>query len=292
VTGPDDIEDELPFDEAVVEGSPLVAAWDHDDTIGERLVLFRVGVAGWLKLAETAIPELDQESMHERLVRRGVRVGATCGHFVWVFDEQGFGVWNETSQTIGSRSASPVVGRVHVAYEGGAPDRRAVLLEQASGGTDVIAEERSLWPSLDITYNSLNLELDTAWAHHLSVDLALWHLLPLVNDIAPFEIDSQLEVARAASALADSVRELPAVGTFDAPSQPLAGSSTWKERVLAVIPDPNEPARRTVEVRLTSPEGRSSRVIVKQGTNAQVAAFLGRVTTPGAVLTAISGIHV
>jgi hypothetical protein len=280
-----------PFEEAVAAGGPLVAAWDYDDNDGRRLVLFKVGSSGWEKVAETEVDAPSHEALHERLVDRGVRIGATYAGsgFVWVADDLGFGVWNETSQTSSGKIASPVVSKVHVTYTAGDPDRRAVSLELKSGGTEVLAEVRSSWPALDITYDHSNLEFETYWAHHLSLHLAIWHLVPLVNDITPYNFDRDLEVARAARSLAKSVGQLPDIGTFDAATiQALGPSKMTRGVALAVAPEASEPATRTVEVRVALLNGKTMAVGIKNGTNAQVAAFLRRVTTPTAVLDAIN----
>lgn len=281
------------FEEAVAAGGPLIAAWDYEDNERQRLVLFKVGGSGWVKVAETDVPEETREAMHERLTDRGVRVGTTYAGsgYVWVTDDLGFGVWSETAQTGSGKIASPAVSKIHVIYEGGAPDRRAVAIELKTGGTEIVAEDRSMWPSMDITYDHMNLEMETLWAHYLSLHLALWHLVPLVNDISPYSIDEDMAVARAARALAKSVGKLPDIGAFDPPHEspgPLGRSS---QLVLAVVPVANEPATRALEVRVTSPSGKlTSTATIKRGANAHVAAFLRRVTTPSAVLTAMSGI--
>lgn len=279
------------FEEAVAAGGPLVAAWDYEDDDRRRLVLFKVGTSGWTKLAETEVPQPSQEALHESLTDRGVRIGATYAGsgFVWVADELGFGVWNETAQTSSGKIASPAVSKVHVTYEAGDPDRRAVSLELKSGGVELLAEVRSSWPAIDITYDHTNLEMETFWAHYLSLHLAIWHLVPVVNDITPYSCDRDLAVARAARALAKIVGPLPHIGAFDAVSQSLGSSARTSEVTIVVVPSANEPAIRTVEVRVTSVDGEAtSTVAIKSGSNAQVVAFLRRVTTPSAVLDAIT----
>lgn len=281
-----------PFEEAVAAGGPLVAAWDYEDNDSQRVVLFKVGPSGWVKLAETDVPTETREAMQDRLSDRGVRVGMTYAGsgYVWVADDLGFGVWNETKQTGSGKVASPAVAKIHVIYEGGAPDRRAVAIEMRSGGSEVVAEERSLWPSMDVTYDAMNLELETMWAHYLSLHLALWHLVPLVNDISSYSIDGEMSVTRSARALAKNVSKLPDIGTFDPPSEELGPGSRTKSRVLAVVPAADEPAMRVLELRVTLPSGTTSTAILRRGTNAQIAAFLRRVTTSSAVLTAVSGL--
>lgn len=282
-----------PFEEAVAAGGPLVAAWDYEDNDRQRLVLFEVGSSGWTKVAETDVLAATQEAMHERLTDRGVRIGATYAGsgFVWLADELGFGVWNEKAQTGSGKVASPVVSKVHVIYEGGAPDRRAVALELESGGSDVVAEDRSMWPSMDITYNQTNLEMETLWAHYLGLHLALWHLVPLVNDISPYAFEHDLEVARAARALANNVGGISDVGASDPVSQAFGPWGQTSALALVVAPSASEHATRTIEVRVTSKSGKTtSSAIIKRGTNSQLAAFLRRVTTPSVVLRAISAV--
>lgn len=281
-----------PFEEALAAGGPLVAAWDFEDNERQRLVLVKVGSAGWTKLAETDVPEATQEAMYERLANRGVRFGATYAGsgFVWLADELGFGVWNEKAQTASGKVASPVVAKVHVTYEGGAPDRRAVAFDLKSGGTDVVAEDRSMWPSQDITYDQSNLEMDTLWAHYLSLHLALWHLVPVVNDISPYSADNDLAVARAARELAKTIGKLPDAGAFEPVTQAFGPLGKTSALALVVAPS-SDAATRTLEVRVTSASGKTtSSATVKRGTNAQLVGFLRRVTTPGVVLRAVSAV--
>jgi len=281
-----------PFEEALAASGPLVAAWDYEDNERQRLVLFKVGNSGWEKLAETDVPAATQEAMHERLVNRGVRIGATYAGsgFVWLADELGFAVWNEKAQTGSGKVASPVVSKVHFIYEGGAPDRRAVALEHKSGGADVVAEDRSMWPSQDITYDQTNLEMDTLWAHYLSLHLALWHLVPVVNDVSPYSNDHDLAVARAARELAKTVGKLPDVGAFVPVTQAFGPFGKTSAMALVFAASASEPATRTLEVRVTGSSGKTSSAVLKSGTNAQVTAFLRRVTTAGVTLRAVSAV--
>lgn len=281
-----------PFEEAVAQGGPLVAAWDYEDNESTRLVLFKVGSSGWTKLADTDVPAEAHEPTTERLTDRGVRVGATYAGsgFVWVADERGFGVWSDKAQTGSGKVASPAVSEVNVFYEGGKPDRRGVQLKLKSGGTEVVADDRSLAPSLDITYDQVNLEEETRWAHYMGLHLAIWHLVPLVNDISPFAIDDHLTIARAARALAKEVTTLPDIGTFDELTQTLGPLARSSNMVLCVTPT-SEPATRAVEIRVTSPTGKlTESATIKRGSNAQVAAFLRRVTMPSAAMRAMNAI--
>lgn len=279
-----------PFEEAVAAGGPLVAAWDYEDNERQRLVLFEVGRSGWRKRAETDVPGATQEAMHERLAQRGVRIGATYAGsgFVWLADAPGFAVWSEEAQTFSDDVASPVAARVRVLYEGGAPDRRAVAIEFESGGAEVVAEDRSMWPSMDVTYDSTNLDMDTLWAHYLSLHLALWHLVPVVNDISPYSNANDLAVARAARDLAERIGRLPHAGAFDPVSQAFGPLGQTSALALVVAPSVSDPAARTIEVRVTTKSGMTTSAIVKRGTNAQLAAFLRRVTAPSVVQTSIS----
>lgn len=281
-----------PFEEAVAAGGPLVAAWDYEDDERQRLVLFKVGPSGWVKLAETDVPAETREAMQDRLTDQGVRVGTTWAGsgYVWVTDDLGFGVWNEKAQTGSGKVASPAVAKIHVIYEGGAPDRRAVVIEMRSGGAEVVAEERSMWPSMDPTWDNMNLEMEMLWAHYMSLHLALWHLVPLVNDVSPYSLDNDAAVLRAARALAKNVGKLPDIGTFEPPSETLGPQGRTSNVVLAVVPDASEAATRVVEVRVTLASGKLATAVIKRGSNAEVAGFLRRVTLPSIALTAVSRI--
>src|SRR5262245_58721966 len=86
----------MTFEEALAEGSPLVAAWDDRDDDGGTLHLFSMGVGGVERVAVTIVPEREREAMVDRLYDHGIRVGATyegCD-LVWVVDEHGFSIWS------------------------------------------------------------------------------------------------------------------------------------------------------------------------------------------------------
>lgn len=279
------------FEQALAEGGPLVAAWDHEDDQRTRLVLFRPTPGGARRLAETDVPLSAHEDMVDSLAVRGVRIGATYAGsgFVWIADDLGYSVWSDSALASSGAVASPAVSAVHVFYDSGDRGHRGVRLDLRSGGSELVAEERSAAARLDITYGQDNLYQDTLWAHYLSLHLAIWHLVPLVNDVSPTNIEPDLNIARAARALATSLAKQPVSGESAPLVQSAGAVGRATELSLAVSPGAANDSV-AVEVRVVAKTGANLRRTIKQGTREQVELFLRRVTTPSAAKWAMNAL--
>lgn len=268
-----------PFEAALAAGGPLVAAWDLGDTDRERLVLHAVGEDGAKELAETFVPTATRETMVDRLVAAGVRVGSMYGGtpFTWVVDEQGFAVWTEFARTAGSSDRVANVDHVHV-WLGENRGHRGVRFERKDAGPLMIAEERRTSHEL-ITYGEDDLYYETFWAHYMSLHIALWHEVPVVNDITDESNADDLHVYR-------ENRELAAATEREAAEVMRSYGRVDRATDLTLHVTADSAGGRSLSVRVTtSTVGRVLTRTLKHGTRAQVAAFLRRVTTPSAVLS-------
>ncbi|NVB77090.1 MAG: hypothetical protein HOV81_01725 [Kofleriaceae bacterium] len=269
-----------PFERALAAAGNLVAAWDLEDNDDQRLALFSVGDGGAHKQAETDVPAATREDMVDRLVARGVRIGAMYAgtRFVWVADEQGYAVWTDTACTARSAERDRDIERVHVWLDPEDQGHRGVRFDLAGGGERTIAEEKRPSAAM-LSYGEDDLYYETFWAHYLSLHLALWHEVPLQNDIAPTSIESDLAVRRAALELAKRLESDPnehviSVGAI-APASELALRASNGEL--------------EVRVKRTGSTGWLAKTLTR-GTAPQVRAFLRRVTTPPAVLRAMNAL--
>lgn len=280
-----------PFEQALSDGGTFVAAWDFEDNDRTRLVLYRVSAAGAQRVAETNVPLATREDMVDSLVARGVRVGATYSGtgFAWVADEAGYTVWADGKQSSTAHVAQPTVSVVHVFYDAADRGHRGVRLDRRDGGSELVAEERSPAARLDITYGQDNLSNDTLWAHYMGLHLAIWHLVPLVNDVSPTNIEPDLRIARAARTLAAGLADAPAGSALEPLVQTAGAVGRATELSLAVLPGAaNESVE--VEVRVVAKTGAHLRRTIKQGSRQQVGQFLQRVTTPSAAKWAMNAL--
>lgn len=277
-----------PFEEALAAGGALVAAWDLEDNDRLRLALYSTGETGAKRLAQTDVPRETHEATVDRLLDRGVRIGACYAGtpFVWVADDRGFAVWNDQKLTASGKIASRAVAAVQVFVDPTDRGHRGVLLKIKSGGTELIAEERSRAARLDITYGQDNLYYDTFWAQYLGEHLAVWHCVPLENDVQPTSIDDDLAIVKAARELAKELSTPRATGEIIKVMGPVGRSP---ELAFVFEPDSGDAALGTLAIRVKSQSGKTvSTKVIKQGVRANINAYLWRVTTPAAVLSAMN----
>jgi hypothetical protein len=261
-----------PFEDVLAAGGSLVAAWDHHDDDRTRLCLFSVGSAGATIEASTTVPLDQQEAMVERLIAKGVRIGGSYARstFVWTASEQEFWIWShKTSKSI---PRTKLVAGVAVFFE--RAGHRGVRVTLANGGHEIVADEHDSMARIDPAYDIEDLEADTRWARYLAEDLAVWFLVPMIDEITKGTIDPDLAIARALRGLADEV----------------AGSSVAIVKSLGPIGDARELVYRctadTLEIQVTG--ATTSTAVLKHGTRAQIAAFLRRVSTPATTLWAMN----
>lgn len=273
-----------PFERALAAGGTLVAAWDYEDTEGQRLVLHTVSAEGAQKVAETDVPRETRQDMVDRLVAQKVRVGGAYAgsDFVWVADDAGFAVWTKTSCAAEGLRPKPDVARVHVWIDDAYAGHRGVRFDLHDGGTRPIVEENRSSAKLP-TYGEDDLYLETLWAHYLGLHLALWHGVELLNDISSKSTDADLAVRRGLLELAARLHPQSKEVTVS------LGAVSRASELGMYVSAAGDDSLRTFEIRATV-AGSSATLtrMIKRGTLAQVSAFLRRVTTPSAVLTAMN----
>lgn len=273
-----------PFEEALAAGGALVAAWDLEDNDRTRVVLYATGSGGAKRLAQTDVPRETHEAIVDRLIDRAVRIGACYAGspFVWVADDRGFAVWDDKALTASGKIGSGAAA-VQVFLDPADRGHRGVRLKLKSGGSELIAEEQSRAARLDITYGQDNLYYDTFWAQYLGEHLAVWHCVPLENEIQPASIEADLVIVKAARELAKEL-EISSSEVIK-PMGPVGRSTD-----LAFVFDRDaNAAAGSIAVRVKSQSGNTtSTKVLKQGSISQLIAFLWRVTTPAAVLWAMN----
>lgn len=274
-----------PFERALEERGALVAAWDFEDNESLRLVLYAVSEQGATQLADTDVARAVHEEMVDRLAARNVRVGATFrgSDLVWVADDQGFAVWSRTARTCAGTALDPAVERVHIWLDGDDVGHRGVRFDLRGGTNRMIAEEQTS-ASNQLTYSDDDLSMETLWAHYLGLHVALWHGVPLVNDISPVLAPDQFVVERGLRALAPIVEH----GT-DEVVQSLGAVGRSSDLTVRIGADAQNPDGHVVEVRVKlagAPSAFSQ--IVKRGEPATIGPFLRRVTTPATIVSAMN----
>lgn len=280
------------FMQALDPSVPQVAAWDYDDNDRERLVLYSVGAGGARQRAVSGVAHESQEAVVDTLLARGVRIGGCYGAtpFVWVADSQGFAVWNDTALTADGPSPSEDVRAVRVFLDPEDRGHRGVRLERTSSPL-IVAEERSVAPRLDVTYGEDNLYYDTLWAHYLGLHLAVWHDVPLDNEISPSSIADDLEVARALRDMAKVLDATPPTGMFGEIARTVGRVGRSPELTLVLRPELGEPAARLLDIGVRSASGKSiSSRTIRRTTHASMVAFLRRVTTTATVQFAMNAV--
>ena len=280
----------MEFEQALACGGKLVAAWDFADDERTWMKLYNTESGGAKLISAKDVPHAAHEEMVDGLIERGVRIGATYNPkpFVWVADDSGYAVWS-SDRLIASGAPSPSAASVQVFLDPMDRGHRGVRLNFKSGRSELIAEERSDWPNANPTYGQDDLYYDTFWAHYLGEQLAVFHLVPLQNDIQPADISADLLIANVAKAFARRVDWLPASGIFQPLIVSLGSVRRASELSLLAACDPENPALRTLGVRVVSPSGRTtSDQFIKRGTNGQIAGFLRRVSSPAAIQFAMN----
>ena len=272
----------MPFEEALDASGPLVAAWDYEDNTRTRLRLYAVGELGARAIASTMVPLDQREDWVDRLIERGIRIGADYAGsvFVWVADDEGFAVWASDRVVAKGELDSAGVECVTLFVDPADSGHRGVRFTRTDGQLELIVEEHDPIPGLDPAYGSDDLFLDTLWARYLGEHLALGCLVPFVSEISGDGFAADLTIARAARTLADQV---DGSGPAEALVQSLGPIGRAAGLALRV-----DPAQRSVELQITTADGATLSVRIKEGTSAMVAAFLRRVSTPRCVQFAMN----
>lgn len=239
---------------------------------------------GARQVAQTDVPRETRHDVVDRLVAQGVRVGGTYAgsDFVWVADDTGFTVWTKTSCVAEGTRRKPDVARVHVWIDETNAGHRGVRFDLHDGGTRPIVKEKRSSARL-LTYGEDDLYLETLWAHYLGLHLALWHGVELVNDISSKSTEADLSVRRGSLELAARLSPQSKEVSVN------LGSVSRASELVMYVSAAGDDSARTLGIRAKA--SGSSPILtrtIKRGTLAQVSAFLRRVTTPSAVLTAMN----
>jgi hypothetical protein len=266
-----------PFEEVFAKGGPLVGAWDYLDEAGTKLYLFTIGDRGAQVVAQTEVPLVQHEEMVERLAARSHRVGGAYGSntFVWVADDRGFAIWSDEALTASGTDSSRAT-QVTLFVDPADQGHRGVRLTRSSGQQETLVEERDPTPKRDPAYGHEELFVDSLWARFLGEALAVWFLVPFVDEVSGNGNDAQLKVARAARALAERMD-----GPHGELVESIGALGRATDIALRCLPG-------MLEVVVSDGKTRSAKL--KEGTSAQIAAFLQRVSTPRTMLQTVNGL--
>jgi hypothetical protein len=285
------------FEQALARGGTLVAAWDDVDLDDKTLLLFGVGTDGAKRLAATSAEPKDHEDRADELRARGVRIGQTCSNdqFVWITDDSAITVWSaarvvlEGDRTSLHGACSPVspsdIRKVVTFYDKTDRGRRGVMFALADGSEVVAVEEHDVAAKNRKPYTDDDLGEDALWASSLGGDLAVWLDVTHDDQIAHVGNADGLRIARIARELAREVEQAPAIGPFEHVIRSLGTIAPAGEVAFRFAPNPLHSERRFLELRVSTPSGKSTAGRwIRQGDNAQIAAFLRGVRTPTTVL--------
>jgi hypothetical protein len=278
-----------PFEQALAGGGTLVGAWDLDADHEGTLVLFSVGNAGAQRVAEKVVEADQHELAADDLRARNVRIGATCHAtpYVWVIDDAGYSVWSRDALVATGKRATDVT-RVITFYDPADLGHRGVTLALTGGKDEMLVEERDPASRVDPGYNHDSLFIEGRWATHLGRQLATWLGVPHEDQIDDRTNARHLAIAKVARSLADEVQRTPTTGPFEEVRRSAGTLEPAGEVALRFAPNPLEPAKRFLELKVSSPSGKTtSGRWIKQGTNAQIAAFLRDVATPDTVVSTL-----
>lgn len=294
----------MSLNEALMRHEPRVGAWDYKSAGHRTLRVYAVGLSGAKLLAVEEVADDAREDTNDRLRRRNVRVGGTHRdqQYVWVFDEKGAAIWSETALVAQGTSTELGVGKASVQraqvvtietfFDKNDIGHRGVRCVRKDGGALVVVEERDESPKLDPTYDAGNLEADIEWAYYLGQDLSLWLDVPHHDQVTDDVTNAWMRtVAAGCRALAPKAEQAPVRGSFEHIDEPIGAFGECSDLSLRFAPNPLEPEKRFLEVRVTSKSAKTtSGRWVKQGTNEDVASFLRRVRTPHLILTTMQSL--
>jgi hypothetical protein len=160
----------------------IVVAWG-DDPGCDWFGLFQVSTAGARNIAHAELRAGEKEGLTELFRRRGVRIGATNGELVWVFDESGFTLWTWERLVTDSppgelqlRDATVAAGDIVTVVAFVDPvdlGHRGVLVETRDGDPHLVLDEHDSDAEIP-PYDLEDALRDGEWARRLAVELAQW----------------------------------------------------------------------------------------------------------------------
>lgn len=266
------------FTEALSHPGPLLAAFDYQN---DGLVrLFQVRERKLHQVSEMRCSVDEREPLIEHMCERQVRIGATytTGGFTWVADSSGMTVWRD-GVCVASRDKPPrEVTEVVLFVERPDVGHRGVRFSLSDGRPELVCDEHDPTPGLDPAYGSDDLITDSLWAFFLGRELAVWAMVPFVDETTGDREEAPIVVARAAHAASDQVHQR---------KEPIAVSigAIGRSRGLTL----QVPASQDViELRIDLPDGGVAVTTLKRGQAQQLAAYLRRVSTPRDILLAMN----
>lgn len=277
----------MTIESALAQPGARVAAWDMNSDDHGMLRVYAVGPDGAKLLAEQEVAADAREDVVEDARAKGARIGATHSwvRLVWAFDERGAAIWSN-DRLVTDRVPTEGVARVVTFFDESDWGHRGVKCELVGGDEVTVVEEHDPCAALDPTYGRDKLSIDLEWAFYLGRDLAMWLAVPHYDEETGWITnDDLLKVAGAARALAEQVERSPETGPFEHVHRAIGSIRKTGDLGLRFAPSPLEPHRRCIEVRVTSKSGKTtSGRWVKQGSNAQIAAFLRDIRAPRTIV--------
>lgn len=269
------------FDDAIKQPGPHAVAWEiADDT---RVGIFAVGEGGAKLLASTTAAVGDREAINDRARAQGHRIGsciAASGH-VWVLDGDGVTVWARDRRVLGGTATN--------VWASGGPITFSAVTGVATTAGSHGGTSRGVACALG-SVRSVHIVDDdeTGFASHFARDLATWLAVPHHDEHGQVTNADDLRLVSRCRELAQLVERAPTTGAFEQLHQVLGGFRGHGEARFRFAANPLEAQRRFLELRVSTPSGKSSLGYwIKQGTNEQIAAFLRSHLGPRTILANI-----
>ncbi|NVB77088.1 MAG: hypothetical protein HOV81_01715 [Kofleriaceae bacterium] len=281
----------MTLDEALAQPGPLLPAWDYRSRDQTKLCVYRVGAEGAKKIATIDVAPDQREETNELVRQKGFRVGGSYYDYVWVADDQGYTAWDEKAQRAdgdrdelrlsGEAIKTGEVTKIEIFVDGG---HRGVLAVCGSRRL-IVLDEHLGTQEFDLTYDPLSLADELRWAGYSAGELALWLGVQQSDEDGRVENETLLHIHAAAGTLAERIASLPQQGEFEHAFQEIGSLDASGDVSLRFAPNPLEGHLRFLELRVKTPSGKSYKGRwLKQGTSAQIAAFLRQVRTPATIV--------
>ncbi len=281
------------LEEALAHPGKLVAAWDGRWPNRAVLGIYATSDSGATQIYTEEFPPEERQTVQHHLRDSAARIGdaySYTGH-VWALDSQGVGVWTSKASLVEGNATvlrlksgaikTHDVTKVLTFVDPHDTAHRGVNCQMAAGVVTLLDERDDAETSKSFCNND-ELYDDMRWAIMLGHDVAMWLRVPHVDQDGDVTNASELEVAKAADGLADTIEKLPPTGEFEDVLQLIGtfGSIGPVQFRLA----PGDLTGRFLELRLFAKQGPTTARRIEQGTNEQLAAFLRDVRTPGVIM--------
>jgi hypothetical protein len=168
--------------EHITGEADIVVAWGEDPRC-DWFGIFHVSTSGARNIADAELAPGDKDRLTDLFRRRGIRIGATNGELVWVFDETGFTLWTWERLVTDSppgelrlRDEHLAAGEIVTVVAFVDPvdlGHRGVVVETRDGAPHLVLDEHDCDAEIP-PYDLENALRDGAWARQLAVELAQW----------------------------------------------------------------------------------------------------------------------